>query len=136
MEELQGYDSGTARSLGAFNVVRVQGQHALEVFLVRSVDPLSRKAEGKFRRKAIRLVALTGRFRGGAFPRAESFRPWAVLLDQFMVNDQASEREIAGLKFGKNVANENVRFDAERQPVLIIRDPATAALKAFVCFQL
>jgi hypothetical protein len=72
----------------------------------------------------------------GAIPRAESFRPWAVLLDHFMVNDGALEREIAGLKFGKNVANENVRFDPERQPVFIIRDPATAAPKAFVCFQL
>jgi hypothetical protein len=34
----RGYGSGTARCFGAFNVVRVQGQHALEVFLVRSVD--------------------------------------------------------------------------------------------------
>jgi hypothetical protein len=79
---------------------------------------------------------LQGDFVMGAFPRAESFRPWAVLLDHFMVDYQALEREIAGLKFGKNVADENVRFDAERQPVFIIRDPATAALKAFVCFQL
>jgi hypothetical protein len=79
---------------------------------------------------------LEGDFVVGAIPRAKAFGPGLFLLDHFMVNDHALEREIAGLKFGKNVANENVRFDAERQPVFIIRDPAPAALKAFVCFQL
>jgi hypothetical protein len=80
---------------------------------------------------------LQGDFVVGAFPGLKpGLKPWAVLLDHFMVNEQALEREIAGLKFGKNVANENVRFDPERQSVFIIRDPAAAAPKAFVCFQL